>query len=62
MQQIKNIKHGRYTVKGEFTFNSNIGLIKINSGDALEIAYTLFDYACKSYDILDEISNKLEEI
>lgn len=58
--QIKDIKNSVYTLDGKFSFDSNVGNIEINAVDALEIAYTLFDYAGMSYEKLDEISEIVE--
>lgn len=58
--QIKDIKNATYTLDGKFSFDSNVGNIEINAIDALEIAYTLFDYANMDYTILDEINEILE--
>lgn len=58
--QIKDIKNSVYTLDGKFYFDSNVGNIEMNATDALEIAYTLFDYANMDYTVLDEISEILE--
>ncbi len=58
--QIENIQNARYTSDGKFFFDSNVGNLEINAVDALEIAYTLFDYAGMSYEKLDEINEILE--
>lgn len=59
--QIKDIKNCRYRLSdGKFSFDSNVGNIEMNAADALEIAYTLFDYAGMSYEKLDEISEIVE--
>lgn len=61
MEEIKNVKNGRYTLNGKFEFDIQDGILKIDAKDALEIAYTLFDWAGKDYVILNEIDNELFE-
>lgn len=59
--EIKNIEDGEYTSKGEFTFTTKEGNeIEMKAVDALEIAYTLFDWANMPYELLDEINEKVE--
>lgn len=55
---------GRYDLKGNLAFldaENDEKVIKINFVDALEIAYTLFDWAGMPYTTLDEINEKIEE-
>lgn len=55
---------GRYDLKGNFGFldgNNEEKVIKMKAIDALEIAYTLFDWAGMPYTTLDEINEKIEE-
>lgn len=58
---IKDIEDGEYTLDGRFTFSSNLGEIKINAVEVLEMAYTLFDWAGMDYSVLDEINEKVED-
>lgn len=62
MKEIKIKENsGRYDLKGNLEFlDENDNVIKINSIDALEIAYTLFDWAGMPYTILDEINEKVD--
>lgn len=59
--QINSIENSRYKLNGTITFNSNIGNIELNPRVALDIAYTLFDWAGLSYEEVDKIQEKLEE-
>ena len=55
---------GRYDLKGNLAFldaENDEKVIKINFVDALEIAYTLFDWAGMPYTLLDEINERIEE-
>lgn len=48
--EIKDIKNGRYgVVSGILKFDTNIGQIEIKSAEAMEIVWTLFDYAKLDY-------------
>ena len=54
---------GRYDLKGNFEFidgNNEEKIIKMRAIDALEIAYTLFDWAEMPYTLLDEINEEVE--
>lgn len=59
--QINSIENSRYKLNGTITFNSNVGNIELNPKVALDIAYTLFDWAGLSYDEVNKIQEKLEE-
>ena len=59
MEEIKDIKNGRYSLKGNLSFDIEGGTLNVKASDALEIAYTLFDWAGKSYDVLDEIYDEI---
>lgn len=59
--KIDTIEESRYKLNGTITFNSNIGSIELNPRVALDIAYTLFDWAGLSYEEVDKIQEKLEE-
>lgn len=59
--EIENIENGEYDVNGNFVFTTNQGELKLKAVDALEIAYTLFDWAKMPYDILDELQEKMED-
>lgn len=55
---------GRYDMKGNLAFldaENDEKVIKINFVDALEIAYTLFDWAGMPYTLLDEINEMIED-
>lgn len=55
---------GRYDMKGNFRFldgNNEEKVIKMKAIDALEIAYTLFDWAGMPYTLLDEINEIIED-
>lgn len=55
---------GRYDMKGNLAFldaGNDEKVIKINFVDALEIAYTLFDWAGMPYTLLDEINERIED-
>ncbi len=59
--KIENIKDSEYTSRGDFTFTTKQGeVIEANTQDVLEIAYALFDWAGMSYEVLDEINEKVE--
>lgn len=58
--EIKNIKEGQYDLDGNLEFEIEGGTLKIKAVDALEIAYALFDWANMSYEILDELNEKIE--
>lgn len=60
MKEIKNVKEGKYDIKGNFEFETEDGTLKVKAVDALEIAYTLFDWAGMPYTILDEINEKVD--
>lgn len=60
--QIKDIQNARYTLNGRIFFDSNVGNIEMSAKDALEISYILFDSVGIDYKVLDEISEKLEEM
>ena len=54
---------GRYDLKGNLEFldgNNEEKVIKMKAIDALEIAYTLFDWAGMSYTTLDEINERID--
>lgn len=59
--KIENIKDSEYTSKGNFTFRTKEGeVIEASAQDVLEMAYALFDFAGMSYEMLDEINEKVE--
>jgi hypothetical protein len=62
MKEIKIKENsGRYDLKGNLEFlDENDNVIKINSIDALEIAYTLFDSYNMPYTILDELNERID--
>ena len=54
---------GRYDLKGNLEFldaENDKKVIKINFVNALEIAYTLFDWAGMPYTTLDEINERID--
>lgn len=58
--EIKEIKNGRYgVVSGILKFDTNKGLIEIPAKEALEIAYTLYDYC--DVDIMFGTLNDVDE-
>lgn len=59
MEEIKNIHHCRYDLKGNLFFEAGGKIYTMTAKEALEIAYTLFDSVGHSYSELDEISDEL---
>jgi len=60
MEEIKITGKGTYSLWGRFEFETEEGNIKMDAKTALEIAYTLFDWAGKNCDILDEVDEEME--
>lgn len=60
MEELKNVCDGSYNLQDEIFFTANGKRHKMSARGALEIAYTLFDSVGYSYEVLDEISNKLD--
>lgn len=58
--KVKKVENGEYDLKGNLIFDIEGGTLEIKAVDALEIAYTLFDWAGMSYTQLDEINEKVE--
>lgn len=59
MKEIKNIRDGKYDLRGNLEFEEEDGTLKIKAVDALEIAYALFDWAGMPYTILDELNERI---
>lgn len=59
MKEIKNIRDGKYDLRGNLEFEAEDGTLKIKAVDALEIAYALFDWAGMPYTILDELNERI---
>lgn len=59
MKEIKNIRDGKYDLRGNLEFETEDGTLKIKAVDALEIAYALFDWAGMPYTILDELNERI---
>lgn len=59
--KIEDVKNGSYDLKGNLKFETSTEKLSLKVIDALEIAYTLFDWAGTSYDILEKIRKKMEE-
>lgn len=59
--EIKNVKDGKYDLNGNFEFKIENGTLKVKAVDALEIAYSLFDWAGKDYVVLNEIYDEIFE-
>ena len=59
MEEIKNIHHCRYDLKGNLFFEASGKIYTMTAKEALEIAYTLFDSVGHSYNELDKISDEL---
>ena len=64
MEDINNLhlKNGKYTLHGRLIFDTidfNKKLI-LTPQDALEIAYTLFDWANQPYDAIEKIEELIE--
>lgn len=47
--ELKEITNGRYNIKGMLKFDTNQGEIQIKASEAMEIVWTLFDYANLDY-------------
>lgn len=52
---------GMYSLWGRFEFETEDGNVRMDAKSALEIAYTLFDWAGQPYDILEEIEQEMED-
>lgn len=61
MEEIENVRNGRYTLKGRLTFDTNKTMIEMEAKEALEIAFTLFDWARMPYDVLEELRERMEK-
>ena len=55
-----HVKNGKYTAHGRLIFNTSQGELTLTPADAIEIAYTLFDWAGADYDPIEEIQEKIE--
>lgn len=55
-----HVKNGHYTLQGRLMFDTVNGELTLTPQDAIEIAYTLFDWAGQSYDPIEEIEHKVE--
>lgn len=53
-----HVKNGAYTLKGVFTFTTDKGELTLTAEDAIEIAYTLFDWAEMPYDPIENIEDR----
>lgn len=63
MENIKNLhlKNGRYNLHGRLMFDTIDGnTLTLTPQDALEIAYTLFDWANQPYDAIEKIEELIE--
>ena len=58
--EIRNISNGEYGVGDKLFFDTEDGKLEMKAVDALEIAYTLFDWAGFDYRILDALNEKVE--
>ncbi len=61
MEEIKIRGKGMYSLWGRFEFETEEGNVRMDAKSALEIAYALFDWAGKDYDVLEEIEEEMEE-
>lgn len=61
MEEIENVRNGRYTLRGKLTFDTNKTMIEMEAKEALEIAFTLFNWARMPYDVLEELKEKMKE-
>lgn len=52
------VKDGRYELNGTFIFSTNKGELTLTAEDAIEIAYTLFDWADMPYDAIENIEDR----
>lgn len=57
-----NVRDGRYTLNGhKMEFTTNKGYLVLTAEDAIEIAYTLFDWAGMPYDQIENIEDRREK-
>ena len=56
-----HIKDGRYNLHGRLIFNTDKGELTLTPQDAIEIAYTLFDWANMDYAPIQDIEEKIEK-
>ena len=54
------VKNGKYTLHGRLIFDTAKGQLTLTPQDAIEIAYTLFDWAGMPYDQIEQIEDKIE--
>ena len=55
-----HVKNGSYNLHGRFHFDTEHGKLVLTPDDAMEIAYTLFDWAGQPYDAIDHIAELIE--
>ncbi len=55
-----HVKDGKYNLHGRLTFNTDQGELTLTPQDAIEIAYTLFDWACQPYAPIEAIEELIE--
>lgn len=55
------VKDGKYTLHGRLIFKTNQGDLTLTPQDAIEIAYTLFDWAGMPYDQIEQIEDRIEK-
>lgn len=55
-----HVKNGRYNLHGRLTFDTVNGDLVLTPQDAIEIAYTLFDWASMPYTPIEQIEEKIE--
>lgn len=60
LKEIKDlhVRDGSYQMQGIFTFKTDKGYLILSAEDAIEIAATLFDWACMSYDPIEDIADR----
>lgn len=56
-----NVREGSYQMQGIFTFKTDKGYLILSAEDAIEIAYTLFDWACMSYSPIEDIADRRDK-
>ncbi len=53
-----HIKDGKYKLNGTFIFKTDKGYLTLTAEDAIEIAYTLFDWAGMDYSAIENIEDR----
>jgi len=59
--QVNGIKKGKYTLGGKLEFETDSSNIEMDVKGALEIAYTLFDWAGFDYTVLEHLEDYIEK-